>query len=225
MIDPMTPHKLVFIGDSITDANRARPVGEGVIDRPLGDGYVALMEAILTAHAPGHRVRFANMGVSGNTSRELAARFATDVVDLGANHVVIMIGVNDVWRIFTRANWTDWQISPVEFERTLNGVLHCASAAGIGMTLATLFFIESNRKDAMRARMDEFSDIVRRLAAQEQTGLADTQAALDAALRRLHPTQLALDRVHVNLAGHMILAQAVGAAVFGAAWPGITATA
>jgi lysophospholipase L1-like esterase len=183
------------------------------------------MEAILTAHAPGHRVRFANMGVSGNTSRELAARFATDVVDLGANHVVIMIGVNDVWRIFTRANWTDWQISPVEFERTLNGVLHCASAAGIGMTLATLFFIESNRKDAMRARMDEFSDIVRRLAAQEQTGLADTQAALDAALRRLHPTQLALDRVHVNLAGHMILAQAVGAAVFGAAWPGITATA
>lgn len=225
MIDPMTPHKLVFIGDSITDANRARPVGEGVIDRPLGDGYVALMEAILTAHAPGHRVRFVNMGVSGNTSRELAARFATDVVNLGASHVVIMIGVNDVWRTYTRANWLDWQISPLEFETTLKGVLHCASVAGIGMTLATPFFIEPDREEAMRARMDEYGDIVRRLAAQEQSGLADTQAAFDGALSRLHPMQLALDRVHVNLAGHMILAHAVGAAVFGAAWPRITATA
>jgi lysophospholipase L1-like esterase len=225
MIDPLTPHKLVFIGDSITDANRARPVGEGVSDRPLGDGYVALVEAILTAHAPGHRVRFVNMGVSGNTSRELAARFATDVVDLGASHVVIMIGVNDVWRTFTRANWLDWQISPVEFETTLKGLVHCASAAGIGVTLATPFFIEPNRQEAMRARMDECSDVVRRLAAQEQIGLADTQAAFDAALSRLHPMQLAWDRVHVNLAGHMILAQAMGAAVFGTAWPRITSTA
>jgi lysophospholipase L1-like esterase len=225
MIDPMTPHKLAFVGDSITDANRARPVGEGVRDRPLGDGYVALMEAILTAHAPGHRVRFVNMGVSGNTSRELAARFATDVVDLGASHVVVMIGVNDVWRAFTRANWPDWQISPVEFETTLKGLVHLAGTAGIGVTLATPFFIEPNRQEAMRARMDEYGDIVRRLARQEQISLADTQAAFDGALSLLHQMQLALDRVHVNMAGHMILAQAVGATVFGAAWPRMAATA
>lgn len=222
MIDPRTPHKLVFIGDSITDASRAHPVGEGVRDRPLGDGYVALMEAILTAHVPAHRVRFVNMGVSGNTSRELAARFATDVVDLGASHVVIMIGVNDVWRAFTRANWLDWQISPAEFATTLQGLVHSARAAAIGVTLATPFFLEPNRDEAMRARMDEFGAVVRRIAAQEQVGLADTQAAFDAVLDRLHPMQLAWDRVHVNLAGHMILAQTVGAAVFGSAWPRTT---
>ena len=43
--------KLVMIGDSITDFDRARPVGEGLRDA-LGKSYVMLVDAMLKAIAP-----------------------------------------------------------------------------------------------------------------------------------------------------------------------------
>ena len=53
---------LVCIGDSITDAGRAHPVGEG---SGLGDGYVAQVAQRL----PG--VRVLNTGTSGHTVRQI----------------------------------------------------------------------------------------------------------------------------------------------------------
>ena len=65
--------KLVMIGDSITDSERARPIGEGLFGA-LGKGYVAQVEATLTAAQPERRIRVVNMGMSGNTVCDLAAR-------------------------------------------------------------------------------------------------------------------------------------------------------
>ena len=89
--------KLVMIGDSITDAGRARPVGEGLFD-PLGRGYVCMVNALLGAVYPERGLRVVNMGCSGNTVRDLKARWQTDVFDLKPDWVSIMIGINDVWR-------------------------------------------------------------------------------------------------------------------------------
>jgi len=60
----------------------------------------------------------------------------------------------------------------------------------------------------MRAMMDRYGDVVRRLAGQYQTILVDTQAAFDFVLKEVPPTVLALDRVHLKPTGHIILAQA-----------------
>jgi len=43
--------KLVFIGDSITDCERARPVGEGLFGA-VGKGYVAIVDGLLGAIHP-----------------------------------------------------------------------------------------------------------------------------------------------------------------------------
>ena len=48
--------KLVFIGDSITDCERTKPVGEGLFGGE-GKGYVALVKAHLTAARPADRIR------------------------------------------------------------------------------------------------------------------------------------------------------------------------
>jgi len=64
--------KLVMIGDSITDAGRTRPVGEGLFD-PLGRGYVCMVNAVLGAVYPDRGLRVVNMGCSGNTVRDLKA--------------------------------------------------------------------------------------------------------------------------------------------------------
>ena len=74
--------KLVMIGDSITDVGRARPIGEGRADDALGRGYVMMVDALLGAVYPERLIRVINMGVSGNTTRDLKARWQTDVLDL-----------------------------------------------------------------------------------------------------------------------------------------------
>jgi lysophospholipase L1-like esterase len=72
----------------------------------------------------------------------------------------------------------------------------------------TPFFIEPDRADPMRAMTDRYGAVVRHLAGQYQAILVDTQAAFECVLTEVHPIALASDRVHPNLAGHMVLARA-----------------
>ena len=204
--------RLLFIGDSITDAGR-EPMGEPAPwgTAGLGRGYVSLIESWLFATRPEARVRVFNRGVSGNTVRNLDARWQSDVIDIKADTVAVMIGVNDVWRQFDTPLRTEEHVLPEEYERTL-GALAARTLATLAaperLVLATPFFFESNRSDAMRARMDEYGAIVRRLAARHGATFVDTQAAIDAVLAHVHPMSLAWDRIHPQPAGHMILARA-----------------
>jgi len=77
-----------------------------------------------------------------------------------------------------------------------------------GLILLTPFYIEPNRADAMRARMDEYGAAVRAVAGRHDALLVDTQAFFDAALAACYPATLAWDRVHPSQTGHMILARA-----------------
>jgi lysophospholipase L1-like esterase len=72
----------------------------------------------------------------------------------------------------------------------------------------TPYYIEPNRDDKMRARMDQYGAITRQLASETNALFVDTQAALDEAMQHYYPATLAWDRVHVNHIGHMILARA-----------------
>lgn len=90
---------IVFIGDSVTDDDRARPVGEGLWEA-LGKGYVKLIDTFLQVDYPELNLRVINMGIGGNTSRDLVGRWDTDVTALDPDYVVVQIGINDVWRQF-----------------------------------------------------------------------------------------------------------------------------
>ena len=199
--------KLVMIGDSITDCGRARPIGETFADG-LGFGYVSLINAWLNATDPKLRIRVINMGIGGNTVRDLAARWQTDVLDLKPDWLSIFIGINDVWRQFDARLQTDWQVPLDEYTSTLEGLIRKTQPQLKGLVLMTPYFLELNREDAMRASMDVYGAVVRRLAEQYGAILVDTQAAFDAVLPDIHPMVLAADRVHPNLTGHMILARA-----------------
>ncbi len=206
--------KLLFIGDSITDAGRD-PSGETTpwgAAPGLGRGYVSLVESWLTATRPADHIRVVNRGVSGHTVLDLAVRWQTDVLDLKPDLVSIFIGVNDVWRQFDTPLRTETHVLPGRYEQTLESLvartLPALPAGAGGLLLATPFFIEPNRADPMRARMDEYGAIVRRLAEKNGAHFLDTQAAFDAVLAHVHPMALAWDRIHPQPAGHMILARA-----------------
>lgn len=198
---------LLMIGDSITDCGRARPVAEGV-NWDLGNGYVSLIHALLGATYPEQHIRIRNMGISGNTVRDLAARWQSDVLDLKHDWLSIMIGINDVWRQFDAPLQTEWHVSLDEYASILEGLVRTTRPQLKGLVLMTPYFIEPNRADPMRAMMDRYGQVVRQLARQYQAILVDTQAAFERVLTEVHPMALASDRVHPNLAGHMVLARA-----------------
>jgi lysophospholipase L1-like esterase len=173
-----------------------------------GRGYVTLVDAFLQSSYPELGIRVVNMGVSGNTVRDLAARWETDVTNRRPDWLSVMIGINDVWRQFDTPFIRDWHVLPDEYESTLRDLVRRTVPSVKGLVLMTPFYLEPNRSDAMRARMDEYGNIVRNIAKECGTLLVDTQAAFDKVLRHLYPGSLAWDRVHPTQAGHMVLARA-----------------
>jgi lysophospholipase L1-like esterase len=202
--------KLVMIGDSITDCGRVRPVAEAAASAggALGGGYVGLVHALLGAACPERRIRVVNMGLSGNTVRDLAVRWETDVLALNPQWLSVMIGINDVWRHFDSRLQTEWHVPLDEYARTLEDLVRSTRPRLLGLVLMTPYFIEPNRDDAMRAQMDRYGAVVREIAGRHDAIAVDTQAAFDRALVEVHPMALAWDRVHPTPAGHMILARA-----------------
>jgi len=202
--------KLLFIGDSITDADRADS-GETTpwdVHSGLGKGYVNLVNAMLTVSAPELKLRVINRGVSGNTVLDLAARWQTDVLDLKPDWLSVMIGINDVWRQFDVPRRNEAHVAPAVFERTYRDLLEQVRPQLQGLVLMTPYVFEANRSDAMRARMDEYGSLVRQLAEDFDALFVDTQAAVDRVLQHMHPTALAWDRIHPGTEGHMIFARA-----------------
>jgi lysophospholipase L1-like esterase len=199
--------KLLMIGDSITDCERARPVGEGLFDA-LGKGYVSLVDGVLAARYSAHRIRVVNMGISGNTVRDLHGRWQQDVLSLEPDWLSICIGINDVWRYFHSPNQPEWHVPLDEYTQTLDELLQVTRPSLNGLILMTPYFIEPNRMEPMRKMMDQYGAVVRELAEKYQALFVDTQAAFDAVLADLHPMALAWDRVHPTHTGHMILARA-----------------
>lgn len=72
--------RLVMIGDSITDCERKFPYGEGLF-QGVGKGYVSLVDTLLQTAYPELNLRVTNMGIGGNTVRDLKERWQTDVLD------------------------------------------------------------------------------------------------------------------------------------------------
>jgi len=204
----LAPHsKLLLIGDSITDCERARPVGEGLFGA-VGKSYVQLLEGFLHAIHPAHAIRVVNMGTSGNTVLDLKARWQTDALDLRPDWLSIMIGVNDVWRQFDLPRQNEIHVLPEVYEKTLEALVRKTRPRLKGLIMLAPFYIEPNRNDGMRARMDQYGAIVKKIAAKNRAIFIDTQAEFDAVLQHMHANAIAWDRVHPNIIGHAIIARA-----------------
>ena len=205
---------LLFIGDSISDYERKRTVGEGLFNA-LGHSYVACAGALLNCMYPELHLRVINMGVSGNQVRDLDARWQTDVMDLKPQWVSVLIGINDVWRQFDCPQMPETHVSLQEYEETYARLIERTLPQVKGMILMTPYYMEPNRQDPMRARMDEYGAVVRKLADKYHLTFVDLQAGWDRLFQHMHSTNIAWDRVHPNQTGCMYIAkqflQAIGA--------------
>lgn len=198
--------KILFIGDSISDYERTRPVGEGLFNA-WGRSYVADVGSLLGCMYPEMHLRIVNMGISGNQCRDLEARWQTDVFDQNPDWVSVLIGINDVWRQFDSPEIKEQHVSPEDFRTCYECLIKSTLPRVKGMILMTPYFMEPNRDDPMRRRMDEYGAITKELAEKYHLTLVDLQAGWDKLFQHMHPMNIAWDRVHPNQIGCMYIAK------------------
>lgn len=198
--------RIVFAGDSVTDMGSVNPVGEGLFDN-LGNGYVREIENLLTAWYPELNIRITNSGISGDTSRDLAERFDRDVVELNPDWVSICIGINDVWRQFDVPAIADAAVLPDEYESNMEEMILKIKDKVKGIFIISPYYIEANREDFMRKRMDEYVQICKKLAKKYSLYFVDFQNMFENFCKVQHSSKLAWDRVHPNRMGAMLQAK------------------
>lgn len=148
--------KILFQGDSITDAERNR---DDIHD--LGCGYPKYAAKYLADYFPGVDFEFIDLGISGNQTIDLVNRLESDFIDIQPDIVSILIGVNDTWH---RAENKEW-LADEEFEKRYRTVLD-AIKKGTNAKIVMLeqFLLPAEDKLYFREDLDPKIQIVRKLA-------------------------------------------------------------
>ena len=198
--------RIVFAGDSVTDMGSENPVGEGLFDN-VGRGYVRVIENMLATYYPEVFVRVTNSGISGNTSRDLLARYDRDVVALEPDWVSICIGINDVWRQFDCPAMQKDHVGLEEYESNIEEMILRVKDKVKGIFILSPYIIEPLREDMMRARIDEYVAVCKKLAEKHGCRFVDFQQMYEDYCKIRHSSYIAWDRIHPNQVGATLMAK------------------
>ena len=196
-----TNDTVVFIGDSITDAERHRRTYE-----PLGFGYVHFVGHLLLAGYPQLNLKLINRGVSGNTIADMAGRWQRDCLKHQPNLLSVLIGINDVWRSVMEPDRET--SSPQQYEVTYDRLLsearqqcHCQ------IVMLEPFLFNNDVKDPVRRALEPYVARVRWLAERHGAVLVPLQEKLDEQMAQVPPARWSADTVHPERWAHAWIAQ------------------
>ena len=145
--------KLLFQGDSITDAGRDY---ENYHD--LGNGYPKYAAALLKERHPEIEFEFIDLGISGNQTKDLVERLEKDFVDIQPDIVSILIGINDVWHYASDRQWLDNVLFEERYRIILNSIKNRTNAK---LMMIEPFLIPINDKNFFREDLNPKIDIIR----------------------------------------------------------------
>ena len=197
--------RIVFAGDSVTDVGSQNPVGDGFSEQ-LGNGYVRIIENLLSAKYPDVFVRVTNSGISGNSTRHLKDRFDRDVINLNPDYISICIGINDVWRHFDVPTIPSATVYPDEYERNLTEMIEKSVKVAKKVFIMSPYFINTNKEDSMRKFMQPYIEICKNLSEKYGCEFINLQEMFDNYCKFRHPTYIARDGIHPNPIGATLIA-------------------
>lgn len=195
---PQKKKKVVFFGDSITQAG-VNP-----------DGYIIKMDSLIKAEGQSANYELVGAGISGNKIYDLYLRVENDVLSKNPDVVVIYIGINDVWHKASSGTGTDLP-KYIQFYKAL---IKKFTDKNIKVILCTPSVIgerndNSNQQDG---DLNQYSKVIRSLADEFKLPLVDLRNAFAGYLQKNNPKNeekgiLTTDRVHLNSAGNLLVAQ------------------
>lgn len=196
-LTPTKPTRVVFFGDSITQAG-VRP-----------GGYITRIGDMLKKNNLANNYELIGAGIGGNKIYDLFLRMEEDVLAKQPNITFVYVGVNDVWHKRTYGTGTD----PDKFVKFYDAVIKKLQAAGSKVILCTPAVIgeKTDYSNDQDGDLQQYSKLIRDLAAKHNVPLCDLRKAfLDYNLKNNPKNDekgiLTTDRVHLNDTGNQLVA-------------------
>lgn len=193
--------KILFQGDSITDAGRSREN-----DINSGYGYPTLVKASLGFDNHGE-YEFFNRGISGNRIVDLMARIKSDIINLKPDVMSILIGVNDVWH---EANYQNG-VATEKFEKFYGMIIEEVKEAlpDIKIMILEPFVLKGSASEEnweyFRSGVEEKAAAVRRVAQKYNLKFVELMKKFDELYDKEPMGYWLYDGVHPTAAGHEII--------------------
>lgn len=160
--------RLLFQGDSITDAGRDRRNF-----RDLGRGYPKYAAEYLRAANPDIDFDFIDLGISGNRTSQLFDRITPDFVNIEPDIISILIGINDIWH---RYNWDRIPTTDAQFELNYRSLLkHLKANTHAKIVILAPFYLDAEENAFIHEDLKTVGPIVKKLAEE----FADVYIPLD----------------------------------------------
>lgn len=189
--------RVVFLGDSITQSG-ARP-----------GGYVALFQQAVDDQFGEDEVAVIGAGISGHKVPDCQERLERDVLSKNPTHVVIYIGINDVWHSTSNRG-----TSKEDYEAGLNDLIKRIQAADSQVILCTPSVIgeKTDGSNSLDKMLDEYCEISRKVAGEQEIPLLDLRKKFLEYLKQNNPDNkptkiLTTDGVHLNPSGNRFVCQ------------------
>ena len=204
--------KILFQGDSITDAGRTAMQGEN-----LGTGYPLFVAGALREHYPEKGFDVVNRGISGNRVVDLYQRWKIDALNMKPDLISILIGVNDTWHEKGAHNG----VEPPRYERVYRELLEWTLSVlpDVKLVLCEPFILTADQASPgyepgknwapwadWVGEIAERGEIVKNLAAETGATFLPLQSIFNNALGRAPADHWLRDGVHPTIAGHSLMA-------------------
>ena len=199
--------KLLFQGDSITDAGRDR---RNYYD--LGSGYPKYSAELIKADHPDTEFEFINLGISGNRTSELFDRFYHDGIAFQPDVISILIGVNDVWHRYgtMRIMTTDEQIA-LNYRELLKRIKRETNSK---IVILSSYVLDAENTAYLKDDLKTVIPIIKLLADEYADAYIPLQELFDEAMKtQPHPLFYSNDGVHPNENGAKFIAEQYARAV------------
>ncbi len=209
MKSPLVPEglRIVFQGDSITDAGRDRGQYYANQAGGMGLGYVYQIVAELLGANAGKDVKCFNRGISGNKVFQLADRWELDCLALRPEVLSILIGVNDFWHaVEGRYNGTV-QVYKTDYRALLARTKK--SLPDVRLIIGEPFAVKGGSAihDGWSA-FHEYRSVAKDLAEEFGAQFIPYQTIFDEALNSAPVSYWCPDGVHPSLAGAHLMKKA-----------------
>jgi lysophospholipase L1-like esterase len=197
--------KIVIIGDSVTDCSRREDY-----TAYLGTAYPHILAANIYLKYPDLDVKVVNVGISGDTSNALVARWQADVLDNKPDVLVILIGINDVWRYYGCGPEAD-KVSCKDYIKNVRYMIESVINTTERVIILSPFYLEQDMKKPMKIQTEQYINALKSLVAEYDVTFVDMQKRFDDLMRKYTYNQLASisDKVHPTTFGQVVIADEI----------------
>ncbi len=149
--------KIVFQGDSITDAGRDRRNYYN-----LGKGYAMYASQKIIEAYPDVNFELINMGIGGNRTSQLFDRLYRDAIEFQPDIISVMIGINDIMH---RHNADRIATSDERLEYNYRGILErLKDETNAKILMMQPFLLDDDSRARMREDLPTVLQIINKLA-------------------------------------------------------------